>query len=392
MPAGLLATVPAPLPLVVTVSVTGASVNVALTVVIALTVTVQPPGPEQVPPQPAKVEPAAGVAVSVSCAPGATDSLQSVPQLMPAGTLDTTPVPVPVFVTERVTGVTLNVAVTAVAALTVTAQLPVPEQAPPQPMKVEPAAGVAVSVNAVPGVTVSVQSTPQLIPDGVLPTVPEPVPLVVTVSVTGVSVNVAVTVVAALTVTAQLPVPEQAPPQPMKVEPAAGVAVRVKGVPGATDSLQSVPHAIPAGALDTVPAPVPLLMTVRVTGIRLKVAVTAVVAFTGTMQLPVPEQAPLQPAKVEPAAGVAVSVSVVPDSTVSLQSVPHAIPAGVLDTEPAPVPLFVTVSVTGGGVELNVAVTDVAALTVTVQPTVPVQAPPQPRKVEPAAGVAVSVN
>ncbi len=44
----------------------------------------------------------------------------------------------------------------------------------------------------------------------------------------------AVTEVAALTVTVQVPVPEQAPLQPAKVEPAAGVAVRVTAVPGST--------------------------------------------------------------------------------------------------------------------------------------------------------------
>ena len=45
---------------------------------------------------------------------------------------------------------TLKVAVTACAALTVTLQVPVPAQLPLQPVKVEPAAGAAVKVTAVP--------------------------------------------------------------------------------------------------------------------------------------------------------------------------------------------------------------------------------------------------
>ena len=52
-----------------------------------------------------------------------------------------------------VDGVTfvVNVAVTAVSAVRVTTQVPVPVQPPPvQPVKVEPAAGVAVRVTAVP--------------------------------------------------------------------------------------------------------------------------------------------------------------------------------------------------------------------------------------------------
>src|SRR3989441_6769580 len=53
---------------------------------------------------------------------------------------------------EAVGGVmSVNVAVTVFAALRVTVQAPVPEQPPPlQPVKVEPAAGAAVSVTAVP--------------------------------------------------------------------------------------------------------------------------------------------------------------------------------------------------------------------------------------------------
>jgi hypothetical protein len=46
----------------------------------------------------------------------------------------------------------VNVAVTLVAAVTETTQLPVPVQAPLQPVKVEPDAATAVSVTLVPPV------------------------------------------------------------------------------------------------------------------------------------------------------------------------------------------------------------------------------------------------
>ena len=76
----------------------------------------------------------------------------------------------------------MKVAVTAVAALRVTVQVPVPEQPPPvQPVKREPAAGVAVSVTAVPLVKLAEQVAPQVIPAGALVTVPLPVPAGVTV-------------------------------------------------------------------------------------------------------------------------------------------------------------------------------------------------------------------
>ena len=71
---------------------------------------------------------------------------------------------------------------------------------------------------------------------------------------------------AALTVTTQVPVPLHAPPQPPNVEPAAAVAVSVNCAPGVTDSEQSDPHEIPAGALVTVPDPRGTGPTVRVAG------------------------------------------------------------------------------------------------------------------------------
>src|SRR2546426_1141868 len=79
--------------------------------------------------------------------------------------------------------VSVKLGVTVVAALMVTLQAPVPETPPPrQRIKVEPAAGVAVSVTTVPLAKPAEQVAPQLIPAGLLVTVPEPVPASVTVS------------------------------------------------------------------------------------------------------------------------------------------------------------------------------------------------------------------
>src|SRR5439155_10840692 len=140
--------------------------------------------------------------------------------------------PAPVAALEAVgVKVGVKVAVTVVAAEIVTVQAPGPEQPPPlQPLKVEPAAGAAVSVTAVPFVKLAAQVAPQVIPPGELVTVPLPVPAGVTVRAKVWGVKVAVTVVAAEIVTVQLPVAEQAPPlQPLKVEPGAGAAVSVTG-------------------------------------------------------------------------------------------------------------------------------------------------------------------
>ena len=78
----------------------------------------------------------------------------------------------------------LNVAATDVDALSVTAQVPVPEHPPPdQPANVEPEIATAVRVTAVPVLNVAEHVLPQLIPAGDDVTVPPPVPALATVSV-----------------------------------------------------------------------------------------------------------------------------------------------------------------------------------------------------------------
>jgi hypothetical protein len=66
----------------------------------------------------------------------------------------------------------------------------------------------------------------------------------------------------------------------------------------------------------TVPDPVPATLTLRVRWVvvAVNVAVTLLSALIVKLHVPVPEQAPLQPAKVEPGLGLAVSVTGVPSA------------------------------------------------------------------------------
>lgn len=73
-------------------------------------------------------------------------------------------------------------AVTEVFAVKLKAHAPVPLHAPDQPSNVEPEAGAAVSVTAVPLAKLALQVWPQLMPEGLLLTVPEPAPPFCTVS------------------------------------------------------------------------------------------------------------------------------------------------------------------------------------------------------------------
>jgi hypothetical protein len=142
-------------------------------------------------------------------------------------------------------------------------------------------------------------------------------------------------------------VPVQPPPlQPVKVDPAAGVAVKLTALPLANEAEQVAPQEMPAGVLEMVPAPAPALLTVSEKLGRAKVAVTAWAALMVTVQEPVPVQpAPLQPVKVEPVAGEAVRVTAVPVAKEAEHVAPHEIPAGLLVTVPVPAPDFETVKV-----------------------------------------------
>ena len=74
----------------------------------------------------------------------------------------------------------------------------------------------------------------------------------------------------------------------------------------------------------------------------LKVAVTFAAAVIDTVQVPVPEQAPDQPAKVEPDAAVAVRVTLVPEANDAEHVAPQLMPAGLDATDPLPLPAMAT--------------------------------------------------
>ena len=134
--------------------------------------------PVQPPLQPVKVDPPVAVGVKSTCVPAANAAVHVVAQLLiPAGALLTLPVPAPALVTvNESVGAGPKVAVTDVAALIVTVQSPGPLHAPPQVTNADPALGIAASVTWVPAPKLAEHvAALQLIPAGVLVTVPLPV-------------------------------------------------------------------------------------------------------------------------------------------------------------------------------------------------------------------------
>jgi hypothetical protein len=135
--------------------------------------------PLHAPLKPEKLNPAAGVALRLTVVPGVKLDAHVVGQLIPAGVLVTVPVPETVTVNSAAA---VNVAETDWL-LESTSLHDGPVHAPPKPAKLKPDAGVGVIVIAVPGVKLAVQADGQLMPAGLLFTVP--VPDTATVSCTG---------------------------------------------------------------------------------------------------------------------------------------------------------------------------------------------------------------
>ena len=134
----------------------------------------------------------------------------------------------------------------------------------------------------------------------------------------------------------------------------------------------------------------------------MKAAVALRAALIGTVQVrAVPVHEPLQPVKVVPVAGVAVSVTEVPllklaeqlVAVVPVAAVAHDRPAGAELTVPELTARALVTVRASAKRRVKVAVTVRAALIDTVQGlAVPVQAPLQPEKTLPAVGVAVRVT
>jgi hypothetical protein len=150
-------------------------------------------------------------------------------QLIPEGLLETAPVPLPARNTVN-TGalwIRLKVALTSWLALSVSVQVElVPLHGPVHPAKVELVAAVAVRVTGAPRSKFALQAWPQLMPEGLLATLPVPLPPRATVS-TGEVLKLAITDVFCINVTLHTPVPLQAPDHPAKEEFAVGDAVSV---------------------------------------------------------------------------------------------------------------------------------------------------------------------
>jgi hypothetical protein len=292
----------------------------------------------------------------------------------------------------------------------------VPAQAPPHEPKVLLASGPASSTSVAPTCTSPSQAPVALAPaivhamggcDGPPDTPPPPVVLAspVTVTRTAPGTNVAPTDPSAVSVSVHpgdAALAAQAPLHVPNCDPVAGAADTDTGRPTSTDSVQLCAPAPAASAqlcpaADTVPAPAPLSDTVSATCRRVNVAPTSRTRSGVTVHVPVPLHAPVHPAKVLFASGVAVSVIGAPALAVAAQtpvlaSLRRTHEIGPPLTVPSPVPP--TPTVTGCGRAKRALTPPVVGPTVMVHvaAVVPSHAPPQPRKASGAVAPAVKVT
>jgi hypothetical protein len=262
---------------------------------------------------------------------------------------------------------------------------------PPQPVNVAPPEGVAVSVTVEfarwPALVQVVAPEPQLIP----PPVTVPLPVTDTVKVKPVPVvpplNVAVTLLDWVIDTVQVvALPPQAPVQPVKVAPTAGVATRETVAPEAkfAEQMEAPPPQLIA-PLPPVTAPFPLIATAR-TFACVNVAVTVAAAVMVTVHVgAAPVQLPVQPLNTYPSLGEALRVTAEFSATLATQVLGQLM----LPPETRPPPATVTVSC---AVEppagAQAAPTWRSPSICTVQDTAwPLHWPPQPWNTLPAAGV-----
>jgi hypothetical protein len=126
------------------------------------------------------VDPRSGVALSWIVEPPFSTREQTPPQEMPAA-LETSPLPVPPFVTVSRRGMAWNVTVATLVAVTKTVHcISATASHPLQLPTVEPWSGFAVSTTVESAGKRAEHVGPQLIPDGELVTVPVPVPTLTT--------------------------------------------------------------------------------------------------------------------------------------------------------------------------------------------------------------------
>ncbi len=261
----------------------------------------------------------------------------------------------------------MKVAVTVSAEFMVTVHVSVPDEQPVHAENVDPAAGVAVSVTIVPLLKGAIQVAPQLMDPSLLVTVPVPVPSLVTDRLKvpfWIRLKVATTVSAEFMVTVHVAVPDEQPIHPANVDPDAGDAVSVTIVPLLKGAIQVAPQLMDPSLLVTVPLPVPSLEIdkLKVWICWVKVADTFCAEFMVTVHVCVTDEQPLHPANVDPVAGVAVSVTTVPLVKVAEQLMPQLIDPTLLVTVPVPVPCGVTVSRKVAGTMLSADGCDVLPL------------------------------